>query len=93
MKKEAIEIVKKFMPYVKAESTTFFDPNGDERRLLNAKECALIFTNNVKKICPYFSRLNIATIEQFRAKDVYFLDYWMQIEDEIRKLTLDDLKE
>ena len=95
MKQNSIDIVKKFFPYTKTFS---LDEDGLEfsrdelASFRNAVECARIFIANAKLICPYVSRKDKDSVAEFRSPDYQFVDYWIEIENELNNLTLEDIK-
>ena len=94
MKQNAVDIAKKFMPYVYCYMgggmlSDDYDKNVAFR---NAVECARIFIANVKIICPYVNRKDKDTVRELRSADYQFVDYWIEIEGELNQLTLEDIE-
>jgi hypothetical protein len=51
-----------------------------------AKQCALIAVYEIIKVCPYISKNNCTSLEQVRADDIEFSEYWQEVKQEIEKL-------
>ena len=51
-----------------------------------AKQCALIAVDEIIKVCPYISKNNCTSLEQVRADEVEFSDFWQEVKKEIQKL-------
>lgn len=95
MKQNAIDIVKKFMPYTRnfvLQINIKDSIHSEINNFRNAVECARIFIANAKIICPYVSRKYRETVHEIRCSDYQFVDYWIEIEGELNQLTLDDIK-
>lgn len=84
MKQNAIDIVKKFIPYAKGANNEF--------EFQNAVECAKVFIVNAKVICPYIRRADRDSSAELKAPDYQFVDFWIEIESELNNLTLEDVK-
>lgn len=90
MKQNAIDIVKKFMPYSYSIGNSLSEVEAT--RFWNAVECARIFIANVKIFCPYVNRKDRETVRELRSPDYQFVDYWIEIEGELNQLTLEYVK-
>ena len=84
IEQNAIDIVKKFMPYANGVNRQFEFPN--------AVECARIFIANAKLICTYVSRKDRDSVAEFRSPDYQFVDFWIEVENELNDLTLEDVE-
>ena len=54
--------------------------------LEKSKQCALIAVDQIIKVCPYISKNNCTSLEQVRADDIEFSEYWQEVKQEILKL-------
>lgn len=77
-KEKAQELVEKF----KNRSIEL----GETHSQLMAEANALIAVDEIIRVCPYISKNNCRTIEQFRADDIEFASYWKEVKQEIEKL-------
>ena len=53
---------------------------------VKAKQCALIAVDEIIKVCPYISKNNCTSLEQVRADEIEFSEYWQEVKQEIEKL-------
>lgn len=90
MRQIAIDIVKKFMPYLYSNGNTI--DQVENRRFNNAIKCSRILVANAKLICPYVSRKDKDSVAEFRSPDCQFVDFWIEIESELNNLTLEDVE-
>ena len=51
-----------------------------------AKQCALIAVDEIIKVCPYIRHKDWETLEQLNAANIYFVEYWNEVKQEIEKL-------
>ena len=51
-----------------------------------AKQCALIAVDEIIKVCPYIRHKNWETLEQLNAENIYFVEFWQEVKQEIEKL-------
>jgi hypothetical protein len=52
----------------------------------DAKQCALIAVDEIIKVCPYIRQKDWETLEQLNAANIYFVEYWNEVKQEIEKL-------
>ena len=78
-KEKAKELINKF---------TRFHTNGVYSIVHKdvAKQFALIAVDEIIKVCPYISKNNCTSLEQVRADEIEFSDYWQEVKQEIEKL-------
>jgi hypothetical protein len=50
------------------------------------KQCALIAVDEIIKVCPYIRQKDWETLEQLNAANIYFVEYWNEVKQEIEKL-------
>jgi hypothetical protein len=51
-----------------------------------AKQCALIAVDEIIKVCPYIRQKDWETLEQLNAANIYFVEFWQEVKQEIEKL-------
>ena len=51
-----------------------------------SKQSALIAVDEIIKVCPYTSKENCETRQQLNADNIYFVEYWNEVKQEIEKL-------
>ena len=50
------------------------------------KQCVLKMVDEIIEVCPYISKNNCTSLEQVRADDIEFSEYWQEVKQEIEKL-------
>ena len=50
------------------------------------KQCALIALDEIIKVCPYIRHKDWETLEQLYAENIYFVEFWQEVKQEIEKL-------
>jgi len=50
------------------------------------KQCTLIAVDEIIKVCPYIRQKDWETLEQLNAPNIYFVEYWNEVKQEIEKL-------
>jgi hypothetical protein len=50
------------------------------------KQCALIAVDEIIKVCPYIRQKDWETLQQLNAPNIYFVEYWNEVKQEIEKL-------
>ena len=51
-----------------------------------SQQCALIAVDEIIKVCPYIRQKDWETLEQLNAANIYFVEYWNEVKQEIEKL-------
>ena len=54
--------------------------------LIEAKKIVLIAIDEIIKVCPYRRQKDWETLEQLNAENIYFVEYWNEVKQEIEKL-------
>jgi hypothetical protein len=57
-----------------------------EKRNYWSKQCALIAVDEIIKVCPYIRQKDLETLQQLNAPNIYFVEYWNEVKQEIEKL-------
>jgi hypothetical protein len=54
--------------------------------LIEAKKIVLIAVDEIIKVCPYIRHKDWETLEQLNAENIYFVEFWEEVKQEIEKL-------
>jgi hypothetical protein len=54
--------------------------------LIEAKKIVLIAVDEIIKVCPYIRHKDWETLEQLNAENIYFVEFWQEVQQEIEKL-------
>jgi len=54
--------------------------------LIEAKKIVLIEVDEIIKVCPYIRHKDWETLEQLNAENIYFVEFWNEVKQEIEKL-------
>jgi hypothetical protein len=57
-----------------------------EKRNYWSQQCALIAVDEIIKVCPYIRQKDWETLQQLNAPNIYFVEYWNEVKQEIEKL-------
>lgn len=78
-KEKAIELMQKYY------ETTIAGTEEKVQKFL-VKQQSIIAVDEVIKVCPYYSKDNLCTLDEIRASDYEFVSYWEEVKQEIEKL-------
>ena len=51
-----------------------------------SKQSALIAVDEIIKVCPYMKQKDWENLQQLNADNIYFVEYWNEVKQEIEKL-------
>jgi hypothetical protein len=54
--------------------------------LIEAKKIVLMAVDEIIKVCPYIRHKDWETLEQLNAENIYFVEFWEEVKQEIEKL-------
>jgi hypothetical protein len=54
--------------------------------LIEAKKIVLIALDEIIKVCPYMRQKDWENLQQLNAENIYFVEFWQEVQQEIEKL-------
>lgn len=82
-KQKAIELVDKYRILLQETDT---DISEEILLTIVAKDCAIVCVDEIMKYVSWVSKLDAETVEQSRANDEMFINFWLEVKQEISKI-------